>query len=401
MGEQFLDLTGKEVAIVGPAAYMIGSGLGNKIDDHDVVVRLNRGVESITDYSSDIGFRTDILYSCLIEKPGNAGSYEPENLISDYNIKAVVAPPHSDFRGFAGSTRLHELVDRNKARRLSSLVPLRIVDHKFHNQLALAVQCKPNTGFMAIYDLLRFDISKLSVYGFSFYLDGFIPGCKAGVEQTQKMTEEQFAEKCFNSKRVPRKNFRLFRGTPLYKFVLSRLNNFQIYVDTDSQEIFSNIESDPDLCHVEVYWRDPSLVGDRVSVCDLMTHFLKKYEVIDQHFCQAHVTSPFVSSQMIQSAAAKLDEGYDSVVSCNTIQTRFWRKEDYGFAPINHNPLKLEQTQDLPVYYEENSVFYIVNTAIFLDTGVRVGRNPCFYPLTHPENIDIDTEQDWDLATKV
>ena len=206
MGEQFLDLTGKEVAIVGPAAYMIGSGLGNEIDDHDVVVRLNRGIESIVDYSSDIGSRTDILYSCLIEKPGNAGPYEPENLISDYNIKAVVAPPHSDFQGFAGSTQLHELVNRDKARRLSSLVPLRIVDHKFHNQLALAVQCKPNTGFMAIYDLLRFDISKLSVYGFSFYLDGFIPGCKAGVEQTQKMTEEQFAEKCFNSKRHVQRN---------------------------------------------------------------------------------------------------------------------------------------------------------------------------------------------------
>ena len=122
---------------------------------------------------------------------------------------------------------------------------------------------------------------------------------------------------------------------------------------------------------------------------------------MDEHFCQVHVTSPFVSSQMIQSAAAKLDEGYDSVVSCNTIQTRFWRKEEYGFVPVNHNPLKLEQTQDLPVYYEENSVFYVVNTSMFLETGVRVGRNPWFYPLTHPQNIDIDTEQDWNLAVKV
>jgi hypothetical protein len=204
--KELMNLQDKTVAIVGPAAYMVGTRLGQEIDGHDVVVRLNRGIESIVDYSSDIGSRTDILYSCLIEKPGNAGPYEPESLISDYGIKAVVAPPHSNFQGFAGFTQLHELVDKAKASRLAALVPLRVVDHKFHNQLAIAVKCKPNTGFMAIYDLLRFSPSTLSIYGFSFYLDGFIPGCKNGVEQEQKMSEEQFAEKCFNSKRHVQKN---------------------------------------------------------------------------------------------------------------------------------------------------------------------------------------------------
>ena len=91
-------------------------------------------------------------------------------------------------------------------------------------------------------------------------------------------------------------------------------------------------------------------------------------------------------------------KNHDSVVACNKYQNRLWRKEKYGYAPINHNPLKLEQTQDLPVFYEENSLFYIFNTQYFLNTGSRVGLDPYFYICNYPENIDIDTEDDWKLV---
>jgi len=60
--------------------------------------------------------------------------------------------------------------------------------------------------------------------------------------------------------------------------------------------------------------------------------------------------------------------------------------------------MKLEQTQDLPVYYEENSLFYIFNSDYFLKTNARVGINPYFYVNNYPENIDIDTEDDWKLV---
>ena len=86
---------------------------------------------------------------------------------------------------------------------------------------------------------------------------------------------------------------------------------------------------------------------------------------------------------------------YDSVVSCNLHQTRFWRKEAYGYCPVNHNPAKLEQTQDLPAFYEENSAFYIFKPPVLLKHGNRIGQNPYFFVLNEPENLDIDTEEDW------
>ena len=96
-----------------------------------------------------------------------------------------------------------------------------------------------------------------------------------------------------------------------------------------------------------------------MSVCDLISNFIDRYIFKDEHVCQIHVTSPFLTLLTLEAAYDRIKEGYDSVASCNEIHTRFWRKEEYGYSPINHNPMKLEQTQDLPTYYEENSNFYI------------------------------------------
>lgn len=200
-----------------------------------------------------------------------------------------------------------------------------------------------------------------------------------------------------NSQRVPRKNFRLLDGMPLYKHTLYKLKDFKVFVDTDSREIAEEVEKDGRCTHVTVYKRKPNLIGDDVSVCDLIENFVAG-RIQLSHFCQLHVTSPFLDVDILKSAFSKLNKGYDSVVSCNKVQSRFWRKESYGYCPVNHNPNKLEQTQDLPVFYEENSTFYIIDAVLFLKTKMRVGLNPYFYPLDFPMNLDIDTEDDWNLV---
>ncbi len=200
-----------------------------------------------------------------------------------------------------------------------------------------------------------------------------------------------------NSQRVPRKNFRELNGVPLYKHTLNKLKNFEVYIDTDSDEIAAGIKMDHNLSNVSVYRRDSDLVGDDVSVCDLIQRFIKKYTIFD-YICQLHVTSPFLDVDILEEAFNKTKEGYDSVVSCNEVNTRFWRKENYGYVPVNHNPMKLEQTQDLPTYYEENSTFYIFDSSVFKKLNTRIGFNPYFYPIGFPSNVDIDTEDDWNIV---
>ena len=77
-----------------------------------------------------------------------------------------------------------------------------------------------------------------------------------------------------NSQRVPRKNFRLFNGEPLYKHVLLKYVDFDVYVDTDSEEIYSELNSDSRFSNIKVFKRADHLIGDTVSVCDLIKNFV-------------------------------------------------------------------------------------------------------------------------------
>jgi len=201
-----------------------------------------------------------------------------------------------------------------------------------------------------------------------------------------------------NSQRVPNKNFRELSGCPLYKHTLLKLKNFEVYVDTDSEHIIREIREDERLRNVNVFRRKRFLEGDKTSVCRLIQEWISDYD-IQGVVCQLHVTSPFLKVETLERARKLIDTGYDSIVSANRIQARFWREETYGFCPVNHNPTRLQQTQDLPVYYEENSLFYLFKSENFVRTNMRIGENPFFYTCSFPENIDIDTEDDWEMAT--
>lgn len=203
-----------------------------------------------------------------------------------------------------------------------------------------------------------------------------------------------------NSQRVPRKNFREIQGTPLYLRLFEKLKDFEVYVDTDSEEIIEVLNSR--YSNINAYKRKKLLLGDEVSVCDLINNFIDLFKLDKEWICQVHVTSPFLKIETLNEVEVlSKNSSFDSIVSCNLIQTRFWKKENYGFIPVNHNPMVLQQTQDLAEYYEENSLFYAFRADNFKKTNTRIGINPHFYKTEFPENIDIDTEEDWSLVKKI
>ena len=202
-----------------------------------------------------------------------------------------------------------------------------------------------------------------------------------------------------NSNRVPKKNFRIFGDVPLYVHTLSRLNNFDVYVDTDSEEVVDEICKYKSLNHVTAYKRSPSLVGDDVSVCSLITDFIL-HERVQGPICQVHVTSPFINPGTLVAAREKLEQ-YDSVVSCDIIQERLWSNQRGVMYPMNHDANVLLPTQNLEKIYRENSLFYIFDSDNFMATGRRVGNNPYFYETEFPESLDIDYEDDWNTCVSV
>ena len=71
------------------------------------------------------------------------------------------------------------------------------MDHKLYSRLNQRIECRANTGFAAIFDILSMNPSHLFVTGFSFYLDSFFSGYKFGCDRD----EDEFAEQCFVSVR--------------------------------------------------------------------------------------------------------------------------------------------------------------------------------------------------------
>ena len=193
-------LKNKKAIIIGPAQYLTTedfNGFGEKIDkDFDIVVRLNRGMELIEEYSSNIGTRTDILYNCLIEHKDNGGVIDFANLERN-KIQWVCTIPNSDIKGKCYNNELHPMVNQNTVSKITENFNFHIMDYNSYGLLNKEVNCRANTGFAAMYDILHHGVESLFITGFSFYLDAFAPGYKKGCERD----ENEFARQCFKSKR--------------------------------------------------------------------------------------------------------------------------------------------------------------------------------------------------------
>ena len=79
-------INNKNVALVGPAKYMHGLKLGNEIDNHDIVIRINHLPNK--KYYDKIGKRCDILMLThgpmhLINRDFKKIWLEKENIYSD------------------------------------------------------------------------------------------------------------------------------------------------------------------------------------------------------------------------------------------------------------------------------------------------------------------------------
>ena len=186
----------KSIALVGPANYLNHFRFGQIIDNYDYTARINRGMELVENNRLSIGSKTDILFNCLIEHNDNGGKISLTKLKQN-DVKWLCTIPYSDFNGNVNSNKLNPQVNFITKMKLKYFFNLHIHDYKNYKELNRKINCRANTGFSAIFDLLENGAKKIYVCGYSFYLDSFMQGYKMGCEKD----EEKFAEDCFNSVR--------------------------------------------------------------------------------------------------------------------------------------------------------------------------------------------------------
>lgn len=205
-----------------------------------------------------------------------------------------------------------------------------------------------------------------------------------------------------NSTRVPRKNFRIFCGKPLYRWMLDTLLSMeeidQVVINTDAQQDLIALGL-PDDSRVIIRDRRAEICGDDVSMNKIIEDDIASVQ--SDTYLMTHTTNPLLERVTIRNAIATYyDEcgknGHDSLFTVNRIQTRFYRKDG---IPVNHDPKDLIPTQNLEPWFEENSNLYIFSKNSFQATGNRIGQNPFLYESPPLTSMDIDTEKDWAMAT--
>ncbi len=201
-----------------------------------------------------------------------------------------------------------------------------------------------------------------------------------------------------HSQRVPRKNYRLLAGKPLFHHIVETLLTVpeidQVVVDTDSAPVMDGLRQY--FPQVKVIDRPENLRADDVPMNDVLIHDTDQVQA--DFYLQTHSTNPLLKPQTVSRAISSFLTDYptrDSLFSVTRLQSRMY--DQHGRA-INHDPAVLIQTQNLPPVYEENSCLYIFTREKLIERHHRIGENPIMFEIDADEAWDIDEELDFAIC---
>lgn len=201
-----------------------------------------------------------------------------------------------------------------------------------------------------------------------------------------------------HSQRVPGKNYRPLAGKPLFQHILETLTAVPeidtVIVDTDSEPVMDGVRRL--FPNVKLIQRPEHLRADDVPMNDILLYDTAQVQA--DFYLQTHSTNPLLKAETIsrgiKTFLAEYPK-YDSLFSVTRLQTRLYFQD--GRA-INHNPLELIQTQDLPPVYEENSCMYLFTRENLERKKHRIGDKPLMFEIDADEAWDIDEELDFEIT---
>jgi CMP-N-acetylneuraminic acid synthetase len=201
-----------------------------------------------------------------------------------------------------------------------------------------------------------------------------------------------------HSQRVPGKNYRPLAGKPLFHHIVETLLAVPeietVMVDTDSEPVMDGVRRL--FPTVKLIQRPGHLRADDVPMNEILLYDTAQVEA--DFYLQTHSTNPLLKADTISRGVKTFFEEYpkyDSLFSVTRWQTRLYFQD--GTA-INHNPLELIQTQDLPPVYEENSCLYLFTRENLARKRHRIGDKPFMFEIDKSEAWDIDEELDFEIC---
>lgn len=208
------------------------------------------------------------------------------------------------------------------------------------------------------------------------------------------------------SKRIPRKNIRIFAGLPMiaHSILAAKASGVcdRIIVSTDDEEIAAVAR-----CHgaETPFIRPPHLANDHAGIMEVVQHAIHAISEENQeisHVCCLYATAPFVTGESLRQGLDILEEGkYSYAFTVSTfgypIQRALRINKDGGLEPI-YPEYRLTRSQDLEEAYQDAGQFYWGLNAAWKSGEILY--SPASHPIIIPRHLvqDIDTQEDWERA---
>ncbi|WP_217541421.1 pseudaminic acid cytidylyltransferase [Vibrio metschnikovii] len=208
------------------------------------------------------------------------------------------------------------------------------------------------------------------------------------------------------SKRIPRKNIKLFHGKPMIAYSIEAAIAAgcfdKVIVSTDDQEIADVAKQ----YGAEVpFLRPAEIANDYATTMDVMAHAIQwcqhqgwEFEVV----CCLYATAPFVLAEDLQKGYQLLQE--DSVQFAFSATSfpfpiqRAIKLDNDGSVSMFSPENELVRSQDLEEAYHDAGQFYWGKASAFLAKQSIFSRHSKVVLLPRKRVQDIDTAEDWELA---
>ncbi|SFW56508.1 pseudaminic acid cytidylyltransferase [Cellulophaga fucicola] len=207
------------------------------------------------------------------------------------------------------------------------------------------------------------------------------------------------------SKRIPRKNIKVFLGKPIMAYSIEaaiQSNLFdEVMVSTDDEEIAQIAKK---YGATVPFLRSKNNANDFAVLADVVQEVVSKYKEKNKKFdniCCILPTAPFVTFKKINEAYTTfIDNNFDSVFPVLEFSFPIQRSlkiEADKVAMVWSEHLNT-RSQDLESRYHDSGQFYWLKSTSFNNNKKLFTDNSGAIIISELEAQDIDTETDWKLA---
>ena len=203
------------------------------------------------------------------------------------------------------------------------------------------------------------------------------------------------------SKRIPKKNIKLFFGKPLIFYSINAAKKSgvfeKIYVSTDSKEIAKVAKE----FGTEVLFRPKELADDFTGTTEVISNAVKTLQENGEKIssvCCIYATAPFLKPLILQEAFEIFKESKKDYVFSTTSFAypifRALKKNCEMFFPDCRN----SRSQDLEEAYHDAGQFYFGKSEAWIEKRAIFTSNSKMFKLPRYLVHDIDTLEDWEEA---